>query len=195
MAIVRIAHPAQVALRAVASPVVSVIPVTFKTVGREEIFVVAAGFQGKILFAANTAVGEASRSTTAYAAMGASSPLPTDAPCILPGHYPEATQGRPTTSRCFAATVRSSVTALSLHCRCPVAISSASTPRTVVGSATHASERGNACVMTCATATSQQPRPLRYTESSRIWARDPKPVCRDRQGLFAKESQKLHSAG
>jgi hypothetical protein len=52
------AHPSEEALPTVASPVVCVIPVAFKTMGNEQILVVGANFEGRVLFPANAAVGQ-----------------------------------------------------------------------------------------------------------------------------------------
>ena len=51
-------HGAAVALRAVAAPVVSVVPVAFEAMGKNQVLEVGAGFEREILFAANAAVGE-----------------------------------------------------------------------------------------------------------------------------------------
>ena len=53
----RIAHPPEVALSPVASPVVGIVPVALKRMGRKKGFVIGAGFQSEILLAANAAVG------------------------------------------------------------------------------------------------------------------------------------------
>ena len=53
----RIAHGAEVALRAVASPVVGVVPVAFEKMREKKAVEIEAGFERKVLFAADAAVG------------------------------------------------------------------------------------------------------------------------------------------
>ena len=54
-----ISHGTEVALSAVASPAVVVVPGAFKAMGKEQIAKVGANFQGKVLFTAETTVGQA----------------------------------------------------------------------------------------------------------------------------------------
>jgi len=54
----RVAKVAEEALRAIATPVVGVVPVAFEEVGKKQVVVIGAGFDGQVLFAANSAVGQ-----------------------------------------------------------------------------------------------------------------------------------------
>lgn len=59
VAVLGISHGTEIALRAVAPPAVVVIPRAFKAMWKKQIAKVGANFQGKILFPAETTLGQA----------------------------------------------------------------------------------------------------------------------------------------
>lgn len=68
VAVTRITHPPEVALRAVAAPAVGVVPMTFERMREQQVFVIGAGLEDEVLFAADTTMGEL------LVALGASKP-------------------------------------------------------------------------------------------------------------------------